>query len=131
MDPEEQELASLCAHLDETGASLLPEPKHVWRMPTADEIVRSLTRDGENAGCAWGGPWPHAECHRPPDKETPLWAPDEPPIYYWAAGEHDAASGLCVNYTGGLNRQPKSWRSPTMGFRCVRSVPASRSASTR
>lgn len=24
-------------------------------MPTADELVRSLVREGENAGCAWTG----------------------------------------------------------------------------
>ena len=87
-------------------------------MPTADEIVRSLTRDGENAGCAWEGESPNAVCRRPPDKEAPLWAPDEPPIYYWAADEHDPARGACVNYTGGYNRLPKSARSP--GYRCVK-----------
>jgi hypothetical protein len=122
--PESMERTSLCAHLDRNGTELVAEPSHLWRMPTADEIVRSLTRDGENAGCTWDGSAPHAECRRNPDKETPLWAPDERPIYYWAAGEYDSEHAWCVNYTGGLNRQPKSSR--TVGFRCVRELPRSR-----
>lgn len=121
--PEDMERTSLCAFLDANGTELLDKPSNLWRMPTADEIVRSLTRDGENAGCAWEGSAPHARCRRAPDKETPLWAPDEPPIYYWAADEHDSASAFCVNYTGGLNYQPKSSRS--VGFRCVKDLPRS------
>ena len=46
--------------------------------------------------------------------------PDQPPIYYWAADEHDLARGACVNYTGGLNRLPKSSRS--LGYRCVKAT---------
>ncbi len=110
----------LCAYLDEEGTALLEEPRYIWRMPTADEIVRSLTRNGENAGCLWNGKAHHAECRTPPDKETPLWAPDEAPIYYLAAGEYDAGNAYCVNYTGGINIQPKSL---AMGFRCVKDVP--------
>lgn len=116
--PEDMQHNSLCAYLDPDGKELLAKPSYVWRMPTADEIVRSLTRGGENAGCAREGSAPYAECSRTPDKETPLWAPDQPPIYYWAAEEYDATSAYCVNYAGGLNRQPKSSR--TVGFRCVK-----------
>jgi len=119
---DDMQRMSLCAYLDETGTTLLAEPVHLWRMPTADEIVRSLTRGGENAGCSPKPPRPHAACRVPPEKETPLWAPNEPPFYYWAAGEHDAMSGSCVNYTGGLNYQPKSSRGRSTGFRCVKEV---------
>jgi hypothetical protein len=119
---EEMERTSLCVYLDEAGTTLLTEPASIWRMPTADEIARSLTRGGENAGCALPGRWPNAVCRIPPEKETPLWAPDEPPFYYWAADEHDPANGSCVNYTGGLNAQPKSSRGWGTGFRCVKEV---------
>jgi hypothetical protein len=118
--PAEMERTCLCAYLNEGGTMILAKPTHIWRMPTADEIVRSLTRDGENAGCVWDGQSPHTDCGRPPDKETPLWAPDEPPIYYWAAGEFDTFLAFCVNYTGGVNRQPKSLGGRSVGFRCVK-----------
>jgi hypothetical protein len=109
-----------CAYLDENGTTLLPSAMRIWRLPAADEILRTLTRDGENAGCAWDGRSPHAACRRPPDKETPLWAPDEAPIYYWSASEADARTALAVNYTGGISYLPKSVRAG-VGFRCVRS----------
>jgi len=125
--PQDMERNSLCAYLDQDGKELLAKPSYVWRMPTVDEILRSLTRGGENAGCAREGSAPYAECSRTPDKETPLWAPDQPPIYYWAAEEYDSTTAYCVNYTGGLNHQPKSSR--TTGFRCVKDT--SRSAEGR
>jgi hypothetical protein len=115
---EDMDRTNLCLHLSDDGSTLLVEPPRIWRMPTADEIVRSLTRDGANAGCAWDGKQGHAPCRRPPDKETPLWAPDERPIYYWAASDHDPVAALGVNYTGGITPQPKTSRGP--GFRCVR-----------
>ena len=58
----------------------MAEPQDVWRMPTVDELVRSLVRRGENAGCAWDGEQKRAACRVAPDKEMPLWATDEPPI---------------------------------------------------
>jgi len=121
--PEEMARTCLCAYLNEDATALLVEPVFIWRMPTTDEIVRSLTRNGENAGCVWDGQSEYADCRTPPDKETPLWAPDEAPIYYWAAGERDPMNAYCVNYTGGTNYQPKS--AVGLGFRCVKEVPRS------
>jgi hypothetical protein len=46
---------SLCSYLSADGSTLLDEPQHIWRMPTTDELVRSLGRHGENAGCQWQG----------------------------------------------------------------------------
>jgi len=114
-------LLDRCACLDEKGTALLPSAARIWRLPAADEILRTLTRDGENAGCTWDGRSPHATCRRPPDKETPLWAPDETPIYYWSASEADAGTALAVNYTGGISYLPKSMRGTGIGFRCVKS----------
>jgi hypothetical protein len=121
---EDMERTCLCSHLSEDGGELLTDAPRIWRMPTADEIVRSLTRDGENAGCTWDGKGWHARCGRPPDKETPLWAPDERPIYYWAAEDRGPADALGVNYTAGITPQPKASRGP--GFRCVKDVPTPR-----
>lgn len=121
----DMDATGLCRYLSEDGSRLMEEPQETWRMPTADEIVRSLTRRGENAGCvepvgigvALLG---RAACEDTPDKETPLWAPDAAPIYYWAADEYDANRAYYVSYNGALNSQPKSWGNPRHSYRCVR-----------
>lgn len=126
---EDMEATGLCRYLSEDGLTLEPEPQDVWRMPTTDEIVRSLVRHGENAGCAlrqaqdgaWDGESGEADCQTSPDKETPLWAPDQPPIYYWSADEYDEHEAYYVGYNGqSVYSQPKSWGNPRHGYRCVR-----------
>jgi hypothetical protein len=96
------------------------EPQYIWRMPTVDEIVRSLVRHGENVRCTWDGESERANCQVLPDKETPLWAPDWSPIYYWAADEYDEHKAYYVSYNGRLNYQPKSWGNQRHGYRFVR-----------
>ena len=116
----------LCRYLSEDGTRLMPEPQDIWRMPTTDEVVRSLVHRGESAGCAWDGASAEAECGEQPNKDTPLWAPDEAPIYYWTSDEYDRESAWYVPYTGGLryggmiDHQPKDWGNSRHGFRCVR-----------
>jgi hypothetical protein len=111
------ERTGLCGYLSEDGTSLLPEAIFAWRLPTADEVVRSLTRGGTSAGCTWDGRSPHASCERPPDKETPLWAPDQAPIYYLTSNVAGAGYALGVNYTGGVTPHRKS---SGVGYRCVK-----------
>ena len=61
-----------------------------------------------------------------PNKDTPLWAPDEDPVYYWSADEYDEESAWYVPFTGGggyggvIGYQPKDWGNPRHGYRCVR-----------
>jgi len=131
---KDMETTGLCRYLSEDGTTLMPEPQDIWRMPTSDEIVRSLVRGGENAGCtlrrtqgeAWNGESRNADCIRQPNKDTPLWASDEEPIYYWSADEHDEELAWYVPFTGGgryggvIGHQPKDWGNPRHGYRCVR-----------
>jgi hypothetical protein len=112
--------AGLCGHLNDDGTALLRAPARTWRLPTADEVVRSLTRGGTNAGCTWDGRPGQARCTRPPDKETPLWAPDQPAIYYITSDEAGDQHVLGVNYTGGITPHR---RTSGVGYRCVRQVP--------
>jgi hypothetical protein len=112
----------LCAYLNEDGLTLADEPQYIWRMPTTDELVRSLVIHNENAGCEWDGASPQANCDKLPDKETPLWAPDQEPIYYWTADEYDVRKAYYVSYHGWVRYQPKSWGNPRHGYRCVREV---------
>lgn len=131
---KDMETTGLCRYLSEDGMTLMVEPQDIWRMPTTDEIVRSLVRGSENAGCtlrqAQGGTWDgesgSTTCKRQPNKETPLWAPDEEPIYYWSADEYDEEEAWYVPFTGGgryggvISYQPKDWGNPRHGYRCVR-----------
>jgi hypothetical protein len=109
----------LCRYLTPDGHALAAEPQDVWRMPTVNEITRSLGRHGVHAGCTWSGRYGQQPCRVTPDKETPLWVPGWSPIYLWAAdAEGDRA--LYVGYNGMVQPQPKSWGNPRHGFRCVR-----------
>ena len=90
-------------------------------MPTTDELVRSLGRHGENAGCAWQGEYRiQVECDTRPDKESPLWSTEVPVIYYWTVDEHDERRGYYVSFDGVVNASYKSGGNPRHGYRCVR-----------
>ena len=122
----DMETTGLCRYLSQDGTTLMSEPQDIWRLPTADEVVCSLVRRGENAACTWDGESLTADCREQPNKDSPLWAADESPIYYWTADEYDETSAWYVPYTGGLKygglitHQPKSWGNSRHGFRCVR-----------
>ena len=114
----------LCAYMSEDGLTIMTEPQYIWRMPTVDEIVRSLVRHGENAGCRYDANSGRTYCRILPDKETPLWAPNWSPIYYWAADEYDEHRAYYVGYTGeGISHQPKAWGNQRHGYRFVRAPP--------
>ncbi len=110
----------LCGFLDADGERLVDPPSHIWRMPTADEVVRSLTRHGVSAGCVWSGGAGQASCRISPDKETPLWAPDQPPIYMWTGTTRGDEEAWFVNYLGFVSAQPRQFGNPRHGYRCVK-----------
>jgi hypothetical protein len=110
----------LCRFLSADGLTLMDEPQDVWRMPTTDEFVRSLVKRGENAGCSWAGGEGQVPCRVRPDKETPLWAPEQEPIYMWTGEESNEHEAWYVSYNGFVHDQPKNWGNPRHGYRCVR-----------
>lgn len=122
----DMQTTGLCRYLSADGRTLRTAPQDIWRMPTVDEIVRSLVRAGENAGCSWDGHSSSADCDRQPNKDTPLWDPDASPIYYYSGEEYDESSAWYVPYTGGgmyggvIGAQSKSGGNSRHGFRCVR-----------
>lgn len=119
-DAGDMQISGLCAYLSADGLTLSETPLYLWRMPTVEELVRSLTRNGQSAACLWNGGLGPAACALRPDKETPLWDPSAPPIYYWAAEEFDSEQAYFVNYRGAVNIQPKDFGNPRHGYRCVR-----------
>ncbi|MFC2014627.1 hypothetical protein ACFLUP_01395 [Chloroflexota bacterium] len=117
---EDMNATGFPCYLSEDGLTIMDEPQYIWRMPTVDEIVRSLVRHGENAVCTWDGKSLQADCQVLPDKDAPLWAPDRSSIYYWAADEYDEHKAYFVSYNGkGVNYQPKSWGNQRHGYRFV------------
>ncbi len=118
---EDMARGNLCLYLSEDGTTLMSEPQNIWRMPTTDELVRSLGRHGENAGCTWQGELGiQVKCNRLPDKESPLWATDQAVIYYWSADSHSQERGYFVAYNGTVNASYKLGGNPRHGYRCVR-----------
>ncbi|MFC1961118.1 hypothetical protein ACFLYO_10450 [Chloroflexota bacterium] len=112
---------NLCRYLSADGFSLLDEQQNIWRLPTANEVVRSLIWRGENAGCTWDGISPKSTCASPfTHKDTPLWDLDRSAVYYWVADEYNRQEAYYVSCTGYVNHQPKNWGNSRHGFRCVR-----------
>ena len=117
----EMDTFCLCRYLSQDGKTLMEVPQNIWRMPTTQEVVRSLIHHGTNAGCTWDGKSSFAVCDKLPDKESPLWAGDYWPIYLWTANEFDTAQAYFVGYNGrAVSHQNKWWGNPRHGFRCVR-----------
>jgi|Deesub1362A_J573_1020465.scaffolds.fasta_scaffold01003_7 hypothetical protein len=119
-DEGEMEAYNICRYLSPDGARLMAEPQGIWRMPTTDELVRSLVRGGRHAGCAWDGELGPADCQVMPDKETPLWDPKTPVIYYWASDESGPGWAFYVSYNGRVSEAHKFRGLGSLGYRCVR-----------
>jgi hypothetical protein len=115
------EAARACRDLDQDGLTAAAAPQDIWRLPTANESVRSLVRDGRNAG---GLLDPHAQMKAryqiQPDKETPLWNPHSMVIYWWTSTEVNDKRALEVSYNGWVNERPKTAREGYLAYRCVR-----------
>ena len=112
---------NLCLYLSEDGLTLETEPQNIWRMPTIDDFASSFARHGVNAGCVWQGEgYDKMTCEILPDKETPLWATDLEPIYYWTANEYNQQEAYFVSYNGWVNTAYKAGGNPRHSHRCVR-----------
>jgi hypothetical protein len=109
-----------CARLNDNGTRLLDEPQNIWRLPTVDEAVRSLTRGGENAGGVWDAAAQRATYNMQPDKESPLWDSYAETIYWWTATEVDDEHAWRIVYNGSTWALPKDLGMGSQGFRAVR-----------
>ncbi len=106
-----------CVHLATDGRSVEGVLHNIWRLPTADELTRSLTFRGANAGGVWIN---GATSYRvTPEKESPLWNRYSPVIYWWTATEVDDKRAYRFSYNGRAMVTRKSARPAYYGFRCV------------
>jgi hypothetical protein len=110
----------ICRYLHEDGLSLSDEPVNIWRLPTAEEAVRSMHRHGRNCGGKWDAVRRVASYDIAPDKESPLWDGDSQIVYWWTATELNAEQALIIVYDGKTWPRPKNFRPGYLGFRAVK-----------
>lgn len=123
-----QEAQRVCTYLSEDGTTIMQEAQNFWRLPTADEAVRSMMLHGENAKGIWNPEQEKAVYERTPDKETPLWDVHSKVIYYWTADASptDDRSAYIIVYHGGVYPKRKTEGQSYLSFRAVREVEVGR-----
>ena len=111
-------------YLSEDGSSLDNEIQDIWRLPTVEEAVGSMRHHGEDAVGSWDEQRQKATYELVPDKETPLWDPHSPVIYYWCSetSREDAREAYIIVYDGGVYDKRKSNGQRSFGFRAVRDL---------
>lgn len=115
-----QEAVKNCQHLAEDGQTLADTPQNIWRLPTADEAVRSMSRHGVNSGGVWDEQTKTATYRVRPDKESPLWNIYSQVIYWWTANEIDENSAYIIAYDGRVWSRRKRFAPASLGYRCVK-----------
>jgi len=115
------EAQKACKHLSEDGIMLISTPQNIWRLPTVDEAVRSMTRHDQNSGGEWDTETFTAAYETTPDKESPLWNIHSQVIYWWTATEVDQDQAYIIVYDGKIWPRSKDFGPAYLGFRCVKS----------
>lgn len=109
-----------CQYLSEDGLKLAASPENIWRLPTADEAVRSMSFHGQNSGGVWYANTAEAFYEVTPDKESPLWNVYSQVIYWWTATEIDEGQAYFIVYDGKVWPRMKEYGFAYLGFRCVK-----------
>ncbi len=114
------EAQQACQHLSEDGLTSEPVPQEIWRLPTVDEAVRSMTLHGQNSGGVWDAEAAQAAYKTTPDKESPLWNTHSQVIYWWTATSIDDTHAYIIVYDGKVWPRPKQFSPAYLGYRCVK-----------
>jgi hypothetical protein len=109
-----------CRYLTADGTASADTPQDIWRLPTVDEVVRSMQRHGQNCGGTWDATAGRVSYWRTPDKESPLWDIHSQVIYWWTATEVSDRDAYIIVYNGQVWPRPKRARWGYLGFRAVR-----------
>ncbi len=115
-----QDAFSRCQRLSEDGTTLTGIEQNVWRLPTVEEAVRSLTRRGENSGGVWDAVSAKASYQVMPGKESPLWNIHSKVIYWWTSTSVDEEKAYIVVYNGQVSPREKRIRPGYLACRCVK-----------
>lgn len=108
-----------CIYLNEEGTKLEDSKINIWRLPSRDEIVRSMTKKNNNVGGSIDSQG-EAEYKERPDKETPLWNPHSQVIYYWTNEQKNEKQAYLVAYNGYILDRSKTSGANYHGYRCVK-----------
>lgn len=117
---EDFERYNMFRYINYEGTEITKEIQDYWRLPTIDELTRSMYRKGKCVGVPWNGKEGRQNYKITPDKETPLWLPDEPVIYYFSSTEANEKEIYTISYNGNVIKRDKSSVLGSLGFRAVR-----------
>lgn len=119
-----EEAVNICKYLSEDGTGIMDTKQNIWRLPTVDEAVRSMTLHNKNAGGVLNSDNMEAEYKIPPDKETPIWNPNSKVIYYWTSETpHDSMErAYIIVYHGGVFNKTKTDHQDYLSFRAVKEI---------
>jgi len=110
-----------CRNLQLDGRTLSPISQNIWRLPSVEEAVRSMSLHGANSGGMWDSQNGKATYQAAPDKESPLWNVHSQIIYWWTATDVDDERAYIIVYDGKPWLRRKQIHASYLGFRCVRS----------
>jgi len=120
--PTWEQAQRVCRYLTADGTAVANTPQDVWRLPTVEEVVRSMTRHGANCGGFWNPVSAQASYTTKPDKESPLWDPYSPVIYWWTASQPNSAQAYGIDFNGRIYNRYKQSNLGSQGFRAVRTL---------
>jgi hypothetical protein len=118
--PTWEEAQKVCRYLTADGKSIAGNPQDIWRLPTVEEVVRSMARHGTNCGGVWDPINARASYTTKPDKESPLWNPYSPVIYWWTSSEQSSRRAYSIDFNGNIYGRNKESTLGSQGFRAVR-----------
>ncbi len=121
--PTWEEAQRLCTCLTADGKYVAATPQNIWRLPTAEEVVRSMARHGSNSRGVWDAVNARASYATKPDKESPLWNPYSAIIYWWTATEQGGNRAFSIDFNGNIYNRDKNSDMGSQAFRAVRSLP--------
>jgi len=109
-----------CQYLSGDGLTLEAAPQNIWRLPTVDEVVRSMALHGKNSGGIWDAESEQAAYKVKPDKESPLWDVQSQVIYWWTSTEINLDEAYIIVYDGKVWPRSKDFGPAYLGYRCVK-----------
>jgi hypothetical protein len=118
--PTWEEAQKMCRYLTADGKSIASTPQDIWRLPTVEEVARSMTRHGANCGGAWDSINARTAYTTKPDKESPLWNPYSVIIYWWTSSEQTSRRALSIDFNGNVYSRDKKSNLGSQAFRAVR-----------
>ncbi len=120
--PTWEEARNTCRHLTADGKSLADAPLDIWRLPTIEEVVRSMARHGINSRGTWSSVRARPSYATRPDKESPLWNPHSPVIYWWTSSEPSEPRAYSIDFNGNVYARAKTSTLGSQAFRAVKNL---------